>query len=144
MGENERRVRSMSECRRLGHQGAHHLLVDEITALRAALAESEAARAVPRHDMSSKRKYQTLCPEHGWGVKVDEDGCCGGCGSPAFGPGVDEAAGEIFDLEAARAADREVLERADTMADRVDLDWHDGLLEAKRAYRRAREGREKG
>lgn len=33
----------------------------------------------------------TWCPECGYGVKVDEDGCCVMCGSQAFGRGVDQA-----------------------------------------------------
>ena len=46
------------------------------------------------------RNYQTLCPEHGWGVKVDDDECCVECGCVAFGCGVDEAAAEIERLRA--------------------------------------------
>ena len=33
----------------------------------------------------------TLCPQCGWGVKVDEDGCCAMCGATAIGEGVDAA-----------------------------------------------------
>jgi len=32
----------------------------------------------------------TFCPECGFGVKVDVDGCCLYCGSVATGPAVDE------------------------------------------------------
>ena len=35
---------------------------------------------------------KTFCPECGFGVKVDEDGCCVSCGSVATGPAVDELA----------------------------------------------------
>ena len=57
--------------------------------------------------ISDQRKYQTLCYEHGWGVKVDEDGCCIGCGASAFGAGVDTVATEITTLKAAPEARRE-------------------------------------
>jgi len=33
----------------------------------------------------------TLCPECGFDVDVDEDGCCVSCGATAVGPGVDAA-----------------------------------------------------
>ena len=32
----------------------------------------------------------TFCPECGFGVAVDEDGCCVSCGCDATGPAVDE------------------------------------------------------
>ena len=35
---------------------------------------------------------KTFCPECGFGVAVDEDGCCVSCGSVATGPAVDELA----------------------------------------------------
>jgi len=54
------------------------------------------------------RKYQTLCPEHGWGVSVDEDGCCGGCGNGAYGLGVDEVAAELTRLRAIVKAGEEL------------------------------------
>lgn len=46
------------------------------------------------------RKYQTFCPEHGWGVSIDEDGCCGGCGCVADGSGIDEVAADLTRLRA--------------------------------------------
>ena len=33
---------------------------------------------------------KTFCPECGFGVKVDVDGCCSSCGCDATGPAVDE------------------------------------------------------
>lgn len=42
---------------------------------------------------------RTLCPQCGWNVAVDEDGCCATCGSNATGPGVDAAATEIARLK---------------------------------------------
>ena len=33
---------------------------------------------------------KTFCPECGFGVAVDEDGCCVSCGCDATGPAVDE------------------------------------------------------
>jgi len=38
--------------------------------------------------MSDQTK--TFCPECGFGVPVDEDGCCVTCGATATGPAVDE------------------------------------------------------
>ena len=33
---------------------------------------------------------KTFCPEDGFNVKVDEDGCCVHCGSTAVGPAVNQ------------------------------------------------------
>jgi hypothetical protein len=34
---------------------------------------------------------ETWCPECGYGVKIDEEGCCISCGVTAIGKGVDQA-----------------------------------------------------
>jgi len=47
--------------------------------------------------MSTNR---SLCPQCGWDVAVDEDGCCVVCGALALGAGVDAAAQEIARLRA--------------------------------------------
>ena len=47
--------------------------------------------------MSTNR---SLCPQCGWDVAVDEDGCCVVCGALALGAGVDAAAMEIARLTA--------------------------------------------
>ena len=51
-------------------------------------------------------EHLTFCPECGPNVKIDEDGCCVGCGATAIGPGVDrlratnaEQAAEIARLQ---------------------------------------------
>lgn len=38
-----------------------------------------------------KRQLGSLCPQCGYDVKVDEEGCCIGCGSTAIGDGADAA-----------------------------------------------------
>lgn len=37
------------------------------------------------------REDMAWCPQHGTGVKVDEDGCCTTCGADATGPGAETA-----------------------------------------------------
>jgi hypothetical protein len=88
--------------------------------------------------MDAKREYQTLCPECGWGVPVDEDGCCTSCGAPAHGDGVDTVAAQLATLRAC-------VEAADALADTVDVsgpnntpDGWRALDNAAGAYRRAR------
>jgi len=70
--------------------------------------------------MDEQRKRKTLCPicGVGWGVPVDEDGCCTTCGACAFGDGVDTVAREI-------AALREELRIA-----RLSLTDHEEAIEA--------------
>ena len=43
--------------------------------------------------------YITFCPECGWDVKVDEDGCCLVCGATSIGNAVDELAKEMRELQ---------------------------------------------
>jgi hypothetical protein len=40
------------------------------------------------------KKPKSFCPNCGWGVKVDEDELCAGCGCTACGPEVDR----LFDF----------------------------------------------
>lgn len=41
----------------------------------------------------------TFCTEHGWGVEIDEEGCCIICGGTAVGTAVDAMALFLEDLE---------------------------------------------
>lgn len=50
-----------------------------------------------------------ICPEHGRVERVDEDGCCTGCGCVAVGRGVDEILGEMATLLRERDEARESL-----------------------------------
>lgn len=42
---------------------------------------------------------QTLCPECGLSVPIDEDGCCITCGATSVGKGADEVIARIHELE---------------------------------------------
>ena len=56
----------------------------------------------------------TFCPQCGWDVKVDEDGCCASCGALATGEAVEQIASLRQQLEQA-TQDRD-LHAADAVA----------------------------
>lgn len=51
----------------------------------------------------------TFCPECGWNVAIDDDGCCLLCGATATGPAVDKIDGLLRAVRALVAA-KQVLE----------------------------------
>ena len=55
----------------------------------------------------------TFCPECGWGVPVDEDGCCVTCGNGATGAAVDVAARERAEWGTLNARLRAAVEARD-------------------------------
>jgi len=78
--------------------------VDEIVELRAEVQRLYASRN--RWRLAAGRVADTMCPECGPAVDVDEDGCCIGCGNGAMGTYVVELADR---LRAAEAADRDAM-----------------------------------
>ena len=80
--------------------------VDEIVELRAEVARLAASR--DRWRRAAGRVADTMCPECGPAVEVDEDGCCVGCGNGAMGAYATERADLI---RAADAADRDAMFR---------------------------------
>ena len=78
--------------------------VDEIVELRAEVARLSASR--DRWRRAAGRVADTMCPECGPAVEVDEDGCCIGCGNGAMGAYATERADLI---RAADAADRDAM-----------------------------------
>lgn len=81
-------------------------LAATVEALHAEVARLSASR--DRWRVAAGRVADTMCPECGPAVEVDEDGCCIGCGNGAMGTYVVELADR---LRAAEAADRDAMFR---------------------------------
>lgn len=92
------------------------LVYDTIAALRSAAEELERMR-----EALDVVDGETLCPECGIGVSVDEDGCCVHCGATATGRGVRDALAEIQRLRAERDTAIAVMEREREIARRAAL-----------------------
>ena len=70
-------------------------MADEVERLRASRARWSVAAGIAA---------DTLCPQCGLGVRVDEDGCCRTCGATATGDAVESRRASIEAAEAADAA----------------------------------------
>lgn len=77
-------------------------VVEDGHALRAEVAALRASRA--RWTIAAGIAADTLCPQCGLGVRVDEDGCCVACGSYAMGAAVESRRASIREAEAADVA----------------------------------------
>jgi hypothetical protein len=66
---------------------------------------------------------ETWCPECGYGVKIDEEGCCISCGVTAIGKGVDQAL-------AAEAERKALLREKEQAEQRAQAAAPDALVEA--------------
>jgi len=90
------------ELRRVSDAAAEN----EADRLRAEVARLSASR--DRWRVAAGRVADTMCPECGPAVEVDEDGCCICCGNGAMGAYATERADLI---RAAEAADRDAMFR---------------------------------
>jgi hypothetical protein len=79
---------------------------DELAAAAREVQRLSASR--DRWRVAAGKVADTMCPECGPAVEVDEDGCCIGCGNGAMGTYVVELADR---LRAAEAADRDAMFR---------------------------------
>lgn len=66
------------------NRGAAFAYARCILELERILTEADPPAARPLSETDDEKGHFTWCPEHGLDVKIDEDGCCIGCGRDAY------------------------------------------------------------
>lgn len=77
----------------------------------------------------------TFCPQCGFGVKIDEDGCCIHCGSSATGDAVDSLFNDLADqlpnddtFQPAKGVDMEIPERRFVQLEEIEESYYELIM----------------